>query len=159
MATLPISQPEEIDRADAIGVWRNNKVPVVFKPTAPRDVMVHLPIIRSSAEWFNYRDWLLGRGRKIRWLQRYGAFELPRGRFDEVVGLVLAFYGSVYIIQESRPLEKCAPACWNAKGYDCECSCLGSNHGSGRDLEHVISETCAFEWGERRLSCRLLKRK
>ena len=68
-------------------------------------------------------------------------------------------FGRVYVIQPYREFEKCAPACWNATGFTCECSCMGKNHGSmpgGRWW--VVADTFAIQWQGRRLACRLIER-
>jgi hypothetical protein len=143
----------EMSRPEAIAIWRNGRVPVVFKPDKSAPILVRVPFTSSN------REWLLGSGRLISWLEKYSAWELPVSRFAAIVGLALARYGSVYLIQAFRRLQKCAPACWNAKGPDCECSCMGENHASGHTLEYEVSDTFAFEWGERKLACRLLTRK
>jgi hypothetical protein len=93
-----------------------------------------------------------------------GKRSLRPGRFHEPdskrwIRLCLGVYGQTYVIQRDRPLQKCAPACWNAVGYDCECSCLGENHGSETPLAHVVSDTFAFQRGGRKLALRLLTRK
>jgi hypothetical protein len=140
-------------RDEGLRVWRNGAIPVVYQPGGRRPLLVRLPYREGN------RDWLLANGRSIAWRARWKAWEVPRSRFDEIIGLALERFESCWVIQEYRPLEKCAPACWNAMGYECQCSCLGANHGSGRQLEHVVDETFAFEWGERKLSCRLLGRR
>lgn len=142
---------------DPVQVWRNGKVPVVYRPGAKQPLLVRLPEI--GLEWRDYEeDWLRGNGRSIYFHPKYKAWEVPRSRFDEVIKLSLKRFGSCWIIQEFRERQQCAPACWNAKRFKCECSCLGANH-MGRALDHVVSDTFAFEWGERKLSCRLVTRR
>lgn len=134
----------------ATDVWRNGKIPVLYDRGRHDTLLVRVPYRDDN------RRYLKGRGRLIHWIEEYRAWELPRSRFDDLVGLCLARWGAVYIIQTFREMEKCAPACWEARGFNCECSCMGKNHGSGTALKHVVSETFAFEWGTKRLSCRLL---
>ena len=44
-----------------------------------------------------------------------------------------------------------------AKGLECQCSCLGKNHGSGSSKPwFIISETVALKWGDKDYSCRLV---
>ena len=78
--------------------------------------------------------------------------------YDWLAHRLLSNYGAVYLIQLYREMQECAPACRDAKGLDCECSCMGENHGVGAlgDRWHEISETFAFKWGERKYACRLL---
>jgi len=144
---------QEISAPEAVRIWRNGQIPVVYKQPGRVPLLARVPYRTDNAAW------LRGRGRKIQWNDRFRAWEIPRTRFNDVVARLLARYQQVYVIQSYRPLEKCAPACWEAKGYDCECSCLGENHGSGHALEHIVSETFAFEWGARKLACRLVSAK
>jgi hypothetical protein len=144
---------ETTERMDAVRIWRNGRVPVVFKPEDKGRLMVRLPRAADRADWF------AGLCRLVWRISRYSAWELPRGCFEGVVRRALAQYGSVYLIQAFRRMRKCAPACWNAEGPDCECSCMGENHGSHRALEHVVSETFAFEWEGKQLACRLLTKR
>ena len=127
------------DDPNAAGIWLNGRIPVLYKPAWPDRLLVRLP---SAPLFHDTRLYLRGRnGRLASWLARYGAWELPRSRFDELARLLLARYRKLYIIQIWREMQKCAPACWEAQGMDCECSCMGRNHGSGQALNHVIGET------------------
>ena len=78
--------------------------------------------------------------------------------YDWLARRLLYKYSAVYLIQLYREQQKCAPACWNAEGLHCECSCMGENHGSGHPGERwrEVSETFAFEWGPTKYACRLL---
>ncbi len=68
-------------------------------------------------------------------------------------------YRACYAIQLYRKKKVCAAAHWNAVGADCECSCMGANHGSGQPSGrwYEVSETFAVMWGVQRYSVRLLK--
>ena len=66
-------------------------------------------------------------------------------------------YGKVYIIQPYREQEICARACQEALGHECQCSCMGANHGIGNDGSWFeVSDTFSTRWGNRELACRLL---
>jgi hypothetical protein len=85
--------------------------------------------------------------------------QLPASRFDELVGMILDRFGRVYIIQPYREKEVCAPACMNAEGFECQCSCLGANHGAANSRGWFeVSETFAVRYGERKWACLLLTR-
>ena len=134
-------------------MWRNGRIPVVYKPPGKRPLLVRCPYAKGNAYWLRGPT----TNHRVRWDEQHVAWEVPRSRFDNIVRLCLDRYGEVYVIQTFRPLETCAPACWDAKGHDCECSCMGANHGSGRSLAHVVSGTFAFEWGRSELACRHLR--
>ncbi|MEP1497973.1 MAG: hypothetical protein ABJK50_20985, partial [Pseudophaeobacter sp.] len=61
------------------------------------------------------------------------------------------------IIQPYREQEICARACQEALGHECQCSCMGANHGAGNDGSWFeVSDTFSTRWGDRELACRLL---
>ena len=60
-------------------------------------------------------------------------------------------------LQPYREQEVCARACQEAQGHECQCSCMGANHGIGNDGSWFeVSDTFSTRWGERELACRLL---
>jgi hypothetical protein len=117
--------------------------------------MIHLPYHADN------RIWLRGdHRRKPIWNAEYRCWEVPQSWFEDVVTQCIHRFGSVYVIQPYRVQEKCAPACWNAQGFECECSCLGANHGCQNPTGNwrVISETFAVRWHDQQLACRLIER-
>lgn len=135
-------------------IWQQKIVPVVFCEASSGCLWIRLPYAKDN------RSWLKNEHRhKPKWQPDQKYWIIPRAWFDDIIHRCLSRFGSVYVIQPHRERQKCAPVCWNAKGFHCECSCLGARHGSGRpsDSWYVISETCAVKWGESRYSCRLLK--
>jgi len=111
------------------------------------------------------RDWLRGdRQRRPKWDPQRRCWEIPRTWLSPMVDQILERWTQLYLIHPYREMEKCAPACWNATGYDCQCSCMGKNHGIEQTSRgvggwHVVSETCAVRWGERTLAVRLMVRR
>ena len=82
---------------------------------------------------------------------------LPKSWFNDFVDRALRRYGKVYIIQPYREQEICAQACQEAQGHECQCSCMGANHGIGNDGNWFeVSDAFSTRWGERELACRLL---
>ena len=115
--------------------------------------MVRLPFSKDN------RSFLGGGTRKQEpvWDKEKKYWSLPKSRFNEVVDLILKRHAKVYIIQPSVETEKCAPACRNATGHECQCSCMGANHGVGNDGNWFdISETFALQHGKKTLGGRLL---
>jgi hypothetical protein len=135
--------------------WRQAGIPVIYKPDHG-PLMVRLPFRAGNGEWV--QD---GRQYRQRWNREFRCWETPQNWFSPLLRKALQSFGKVFVIQEYRPQEKCAPACWNAEGFDCVCSCLGKNHGSGQPLGRwfIVSDTCAIHSGGKELSCRLLERK
>ena len=134
-------------------IWRQATVPVIYRQGKGKPLFVKLPYDPGNKDWL--RD---GRRSKPKWNSQFKCWETPKAWFNSIVNRCLKASGSVYIVQPYREQEKCAPACWNAIGHECQCSCMGANHGSyssgGRWL--VVSDTFATRWRERELACRLM---
>ncbi len=137
-------------------VWGQKKIPVVFRRGQGERLLLRLPyapdnLSRVQAAHRHAPDWNV----------KYRCWETPRTWFNDLVQQFLREFGKVYVIQAFREEQKCAPACWNAAGFDCECSCMGENHGSGNPSGcwHVVAETFAIEWSERKYACRLMETK
>ena len=135
-------------------VWNQTRIPVVVRGGRVRPLLVRLPFHIAN------REGLQGdRRSEPEWLPKHKAWSIPKSWFEQTLRRSLSRYGAVYLIQPFRKSEKCAPACWNAAGALCECSCMGANHGSGKPAGkwHVVSETFAVHVDARELSCRLLR--
>lgn len=134
-------------------VWSQTAIPVVFRGGKSKRLLVRLPFAENN------RAWLKGDHRiQPDWFPSPRYWEIPKSWFEDVIRRALQKYGRVYVIQPFIALQKCAPACWNAVGAECECSCMGANHGSGNPdgKWHIVSETFAVRWDTREYSCRLL---
>lgn len=138
-------------------VWRQRGKPVLYKNPEKKGLMLRLP--------FSYehpREWLTRYGcRRPDWVKQYKCWVTPKSWLKFLVDECLQRYGELYLIQPYREKEKCAPACWNAQGYDCSCSCAGMNHGIGSPEGRwfIVSDACAVQWHGKQLSCRLLTRR
>jgi hypothetical protein len=135
-------------------IWRQKTVPVIYQPDSGQPLMVRMP---WSPENFNL---LRGDGhRKPQWNRQFKCWEIPRAWLDKVIRMLIQKYRRAYFIHAYRAHEKCAPACWDAKGAQCECSCLGKNHGAGcpGGRWYIVSDACAVLWHGRELAYRLLE--
>jgi len=145
-----------MDRLTLRYVWDQTQIPVVLRRCGPGEkIRVRMPGPQSVSWVQNGRRiapvWV---GGEIRY------WELPKAWFNDFVDRALQRYGRVYIIQPFREQEICAPACQNASGHECQCSCMGANHGAGNDGSWFeVSDTFSTRWGERDLACRLLTSK
>ena len=126
---------------------------MVFRGEKSKPILVKLPYSKDNYTWLKDE-----RRYKPKWNEKYKSWETPVAWFDKVIKQTLRRYGQVYVIQLYREQQKCAPACWNAQGFHCECSCMGANHGTGHPGKgwYEISETFAFEWGPKEYACRHL---
>jgi hypothetical protein len=145
--------PAESERERLRRVWNQRAIPVILRrPQGP--LRMRLPYRASN------RAWLRGPGRiNPAWKLMGRYWELPRAWFDRLVDQCLFDFGRVYVVQPYREQEKCAPACWNAKGHECQCSCMGLNHGIHDDDGRwkIVSEAFATRWGPQEVACRLIQ--
>jgi hypothetical protein len=139
-------------------VWNQTMIPVVLRRGGNGErLRVRLPKKPDNFEW-------LRNGRSIRpqWFageQRW-YWELPKKWFNDFVNRALERYGKVYVIQPFREQEVCARACMEANGHECQCSCMGANHGAGVDGSWFeVSDTFAVRGRKPELACRLMIKK
>lgn len=139
-------------------VWEQKKRPVIFHQGKSKPLLVRIPFAKNNREWLR-----ADRLRKPEWNAQYKCWEVPKAWYEQLARQMLKRYSNVYLIQVYRKQQKCAPACWNATGLHCECSCMGANHGQGPPDEisdhgawYEVSETFAFSWGPRQYACRLI---
>ena len=147
------SRQIHMDRHNHRYVWNQKSVPVVLRRNGRGDrIRARLPFSRDN------RRWLRSDGRTDPlWVDTYRYWEFPKSWFNDFVDRALQRYGAVYIVQPYREKEICAPACQDARGHECQCSCMGANHGVGNDGRWFeVSDAFAIRWGERKLACRLL---
>lgn len=135
-------------------VWRQSSAPVIIRRTKKgQQHRIRLPYDDNN------RDWLRN-DRAIRpvWFAQQHYWEIPKAWFNDFVNRSLLRFGSVYIIQPYQEQERCAPACMNAVGHECQCSCMGKNHGAGNDGSWFeVNEAFATRWNEEEWACRLLR--
>ena len=136
-------------------VWRQEKIPVIYKKGKGEKLKIKLPYTENNGAWIKgaHRN-------KPMWNRRYKCWDIPQAWFNETIRKVVERYGSIYVIQPYSAVKKCAPACMNASGFECDCSCLGEFHGSENpdDGWKVISDTFAVRWEGRELGCRLIQK-
>ena len=135
-------------------IWAQQKIPVIVHRGNGRKLRVRLPFYPNNRAWLGQ----LGRINPI-WNAAEKFWVLPTAWFEKLVKRAVERYPAVYVVQLFKEQQKCAPACWNAEGIHCECSCMGANHGSGQPNGHwfIVSDTFAFSWGDERFASRLLR--
>ena len=141
------------DIRKAKAIWDNGIIPVVIRRGGSQPIRLRLRFAKDNRSWLR-KD---SRKKDPYWDKNGKYWELPTSRFDEIVSMLLDRFVRVYIIQPYREKEVCAPACMNATGFECQCSCMGANHGSGSSQGWFeVSETFAVRYGTTKLACRLL---
>lgn len=140
------------DAARLKWVLAQTSTPVAMRLGKGHKLLVKLPYALDNRHWLQ-----AGRRTSPNWEPEAKHWELPQSWFNDLVNRTLDRYGKVYVVQPYREQEVCAPACWNAVGHECQCSCMGARHGSGASGGWFIaSDTFAVRWGPRFLACRLV---
>lgn len=143
--------PNDIEKIKA--VWGQTQTPVIFRRGKGFPLFARFPYSENNRAWIRN-----GRRNDPVWNKNKKHWECPKAWFNDLVERSLSRWGKLYIIQPYRHQEICAPACWNATGHECQCSCMEANHGaqsSGGDW-FVVSDTFATRWHAAELACRLL---
>jgi hypothetical protein len=128
-------------------------IPVIVRRGGPGQLLrVRLPYGEGNRQWLQN-----GRRKSPTWFSKEKHWETPKAWFNDLVERSLKKYNKLYILQPYREQEKCAPACMNALGHECQCSCMGANHGAGNDGSWFeASDTFATRWGGKHFACRLM---
>jgi hypothetical protein len=138
-------------------IWQQDATPVILRRDGHREKLrARVPGGETERGWINslgksYGNWIIA---------KHSYWELPKKWFNNFVNGALDRYGQLYVIQPFREQEKCAPACMNASGHICECSCMGEHHGAGNDGSWFeVSDAFATRWHGRELACRFMSAK
>lgn len=145
----------DTDPARLKQIWNQSRIPVILRRSGKGErPRIRLPFDQNNRTWLQG-----GRRTQVVWNAPEKCWEIPKKWFNDFVHDALARYGQLFVVQPYQEQEKCAPACWNAAGHECQCSCMGANHGAGNDGRWFeVSDTFATRWGDRYLACRLMVR-
>lgn len=135
-------------------IWFQSEIPAVYRPEKSQALLIRLPYAADNRVWLkaDHRN-------NPKWNGQHKRWETAKSWFEGIVRRALKRFGRVYVIQPFRAQQTCAPACWDAAGFTCGCSCMGQNHGSGNPAGrwYIISEALAVHWGPRQYSFKLLE--
>ncbi|WP_176086918.1 hypothetical protein [Martelella sp. HB161492] len=140
--------------------WERGDIPIVVRSGINGDKLtVRLPYHQSNRLWLHS----LATGNRrpsIQYAHLEKTWKLPLNWLNRFVDGALERYDRVYVVQPYREMEKCAPACRNAVGHECQCSCMGANHGAGDGGGWFdVSDTFAFRWGQQQVAIRLMTKR
>jgi hypothetical protein len=137
-------------------VWNQKDIPVVLRRVEKGEQLrVRLPFSTQNRVWLS----TLGKSRP-NWEAELECWEIPKIWFNNFVNQSLKKYSKLYVIQPYVETEICAQKCRDANGHDCQCSCMGQNHGIKDGTGWFdITETFAVRKGDERLACRLMRLK
>lgn len=140
--------------------WANPNIPIIIRSGIRGEKLtVRLPYRSDNKVWLlNLASGF--RKPDVKWAPAIKAWKLPLSWLNRFVDRGLERYGQLYLVQPYRELEKCAPACRNAVGHDCQCSCMGANHGIGDGSGWFdVSEAFSFRWGTASAAIKLMTQK
>lgn len=136
-------------------ILQQKTVPVAIRMGTGHPLTVRVPYATDNMAWLQ-----AGRRNRPKWKREQQEWEIPASWFNGFVDRALSRYGKLYVIQPYREMEKCADACMNAQGHECQCSCMGANHGSGGGHGWFkVNEAFSFRWGVSTLACRLMEKR
>lgn len=139
--------------SEAKVIWHNGKIPVLLRRGGSKPIRLRLPFAQDNRTWLKNGE----KKKEPEWISDGRYWELPASRFNELVEMFLKRFRKVYILQPYREQEICSPSCMDAVGFECQCSCMGANHGMGNDGRWFeVSDAFAVRYGESQLACRLL---
>jgi hypothetical protein len=149
----------EVDEKRIRAIWGQADVPVILRRGEKGE---KLRVRLCKHEYAEKDTYWLKKARRLHpiWNNHWNCWEVPKAWFDDLVSEFINTYGKLYVVQPYREQMKCAPACQNAQGLECECSCMGELHGA-QNIESgwfVVSDTFATMWGKSTLACRLIER-
>ena len=143
----------ETERAALNLVWKQKHVPVILRRTGKAEQLrVRLPFSPQNRSWMS----TLGKS-SPKWNSDLECWEIPKSWFNNFVEQALKKFSKLYVVQPFVETEVCAQKCRDANGHDCQCSCMGQNHGVKDGTGWFdITDTFAVRKGEERLACRLM---
>lgn len=87
-----------------------------------------MPNARGNREWL--RD-VCGPGTRPDWDKPTRTWRVARPHFRKVISALVARHGVIAVCVDIVVTRACGSWCRDARGDECDCSCLGENHGSG----------------------------
>lgn len=111
----------------------------VERPPGKASLRIATPFREDNRQWFHQ---LLGGRARVTYIKSERVWEVARSNFKRSLFDALADrFGSVEVTFESKEAQKCTEECSQGNpdnASDCECICLGENHGGGDyDWKHV----------------------
>jgi hypothetical protein len=144
---------------DAKRAWNQKESPVILRRRKQNGrnqrLRIRLPaqgnhfILLKGSNKFNHKPIYVEKG---------SFWEVPYQRLNDLVEVLAKFYGKVILMQPVKEKQVCARKCMEASGFECECSCLGANHGSENMTSswYEVDDTYAVRYGSDQVSLKLI---
>ena len=147
---------------DMRSLWKEVKMPILYRQGRGMRLKLRLsrPDQHVSELWPSdeYRFLFRKKHHKPKWEFTKKHWELPYSWLDFVTKHIVSQKGALYLIQPCNSLQVCSRSCQEAQGFECECSCMGAQHGSNNiDFGWFeITDCFAVKSEGNELSCRLI---
>lgn len=120
----------------------------VHRPIASGDgtpgghrLAVVMPFARGTRYWLRE---VCGPGTRPEWDRGRGAWLVARPHFRKVVEALARRYGSCEVLVDHNVASMCGAWCRDAEGDECDCACMGENHGG--QFWHRAWTKISAEW-------------
>lgn len=147
MTKLAVSGEMKLESLQELRVFLvESKIPVLLNPKTKGKIMLRFPNEEKHQAFVE-----AGQKSEPEW-KPYGAWLVARSALRSHAQRCIGEWGSCWIVQSYREKEVCAPACQNALGLECHCSCMGLYHGHEAEASsgkwHVVNEAFCVRWGD-----------
>ena len=129
----------------------------VWRPVDGR-LVVKIPRINYPSYWLRRQ---IGSRSRPSWNAKSDRWEIARHHLRPLVEAMADRFAAVDVFIDSRAITKCDTRCRDAEGDDCDCQCLGENHGGAaywRDWRLVSDTTLVTADGVSRRHMRVVRR-
>ncbi|WP_236652527.1 hypothetical protein [Streptacidiphilus neutrinimicus] len=101
-------------------------LPTVHRPVGTARLRIRMPYAPDTRAWWHDQ---LGDLIRPAWNREMKCWEIARSHMREVVEALAERFGAVEVALDFRNSSRCDVRCRDAEGDDCDCQCLGENHG------------------------------
>lgn len=111
-------------------------IPTVYRPAGSGRITVRMPYALGNRAWIHHN---LGSGIHPVWNTTDKRWELARNHLRATVEALVERFGIVDVVIDSYAVTRCR----DAVGDDCDCQCVGENHGGAAYWKHwhAVGET------------------
>ncbi|MEU1418360.1 hypothetical protein [Kitasatospora sp. NPDC005751] len=98
----------------------------VYRPVGTARIKVRLPYAVGNRAWIHS---ILGDLTRPEWNREDKSWDISRQHMRTLVEALAERFGSVDVTIDFRTNSRCDDRCRDAEGDDCDCQCMGENHG------------------------------
>lgn len=103
-------------------------LPCIYRLLGAERLKVSLPYDPRNRAWIHS---VIGDRARPDYSRQHRHWLIARTHFTTLVDALLDRHGRVDVLAEYTTTEVCDTRCQTATGPECQCACLGNNHGGG----------------------------